>query len=1186
MAAEPGAVNMEQTLSTVVVAVRTVMSPTATQQQRAAAHQVCEEFREKSPACLECGVILAGQQNSAIIRHFGLQLMEHSIKFRWQEINDAQKETLKTKTLELIDQGTLNLLKEEVHVKDAVSRILVELMKRLWPQLWPDLFQKLHELCHRGPTQTELVLKVFLRLVEDIVAFQTLPGQRRREIMQTLTSTMHDIFKFFMDILDVYLNPPDSTSREEAVLVCQSVLSTLTGFVDWVSIIHIMEDNGRLLQLLCQMLSDQNMQLHAAECLLLIVSRKGKVEDRKPILVLFSPGAMKAVLDAAEAASRNLQDEHYYLFLKRLCQVLTEIGRQLWALWGQSNDIDKPQEFDTYLKALLAFTQHPSLTLRSYTFSLWTLFLRHAKISEDPLLLSFLPRLAEVCMTALYKYGLPSLNNSPSCEFSRIDFDSDEDFLAFYTKYRCDMAETIRSLTLLSPELTFKLALQWLQTELQKPVPADRQPCSLSSPEYLEWEALTVFTESVMLRLFQSDKPLPDMSLGIQLLTQLLTYQNQDPLIQSCVLSCMSALFPFLRHNPKSLPAVLEMIFASVVFTLPGQTKSTRSRAVKNVRQHACSVLVKICKEYPDILSPEFEHLYVCIKNIDADPEQLSQMERCILIEALIIVSNRFADFDRQSRFIAEVLAPVKQLWVSPQFTEAFSHPAKFMSYIGLDQKPVQPSSADTCGINRSHIMYCINMILACIKRTTWPTEISVAERGGFVLFKQEDGSVIFRSPATAHIQQFLDNLFALIKTFCCLWRPDFTKLRHAEFSKAYDLMENDRLAALGIQPPSVDNSDSFVNRQPLERMQNFISVAYDNCFHILGNAGQCLGHEFYRLPNLGPVLVSSVFCNLDHLPDYRLKPFIRILLSPFIVNCSQQYYASAAVPVLTAIFPSIFQRLSAKWVHIDQRVEEGLDEDESESQEVLEDQLTRQLTREYLDLIGTICFSRHSSKTEAVEEMAMEEGECPPPVHKNDRSISELGVLCLKNEVLIPSILLCVLNGLTWSDSTTCSKCAGLCWILVKQLLTDQIMTNEGAVHVLRSVLTGLRKHGHHDAIQANLVTLALTIYEEMHNQFSGLQELLVTVPDCSLEDVQNFEKIFLQNNTPQKAPSEKKKKDGFKKLIGGIIGKDLGQMFKREVHYKNLPPMFVRRRKKEQVELDNGDDLGLCALFKGDDV
>lgn len=35
-----------------------------------------------------------------------------------------------------------------------------------------------------------------------------------------------------------------------------------------------------------------------------------------------------------------------------------------------------------------------------------------------------------------------------------------------------------------------------------------------------------------------------------------------------------------------------------------------------------------------------------------------------------------------------------------------------------------------------------------------------------------------------------------------------------------------------------------------------------------------------------------------------------------------------------------------------------------------------------------------------------------------------------------------------------------------------------------------------------------------------------------------QNFEKNFLLNSTPQKAPSEKKKKESFKKLIGGAIG------------------------------------------------
>ena len=38
------------------------------------------------------------------------------------------------------------------------------------------------------------------------------------------------------------------------------------------------------------------------------------------------------------------------------------------------------------------------------------------------------------------------------------------------------------------------------------------------------------------------------------------------------------------------------------MFNLEGQTKGTRSRAVKNVRRHACCVLVKACKQYPKLL--------------------------------------------------------------------------------------------------------------------------------------------------------------------------------------------------------------------------------------------------------------------------------------------------------------------------------------------------------------------------------------------------------------------------------------------------------------------------------------------------------------------------------------------------------------------------------------------------------
>ena len=40
------------------------------------------------------------------------------------------------------------------------------------------------------------------------------------------------------------------------------------------------------------------------------------------------------------AANHESKDEYYYLFLKRLCQVLIELGKQLCALWVSNKNID------------------------------------------------------------------------------------------------------------------------------------------------------------------------------------------------------------------------------------------------------------------------------------------------------------------------------------------------------------------------------------------------------------------------------------------------------------------------------------------------------------------------------------------------------------------------------------------------------------------------------------------------------------------------------------------------------------------------------------------------------------------------------------------------------------------------------------------------------------------------------
>ena len=57
------------------------------------------------------------------------------------------------------------------------------------------------------------------------------------------------------------------------------------------------------------------------------------------------------------------------------------------------------------------------------------------------------------------------------------------------------------------------------------------------------------------------------------------------------------------------------------------------------------------------------------------------------------------------------------------------------------------------------------------------------------------------------------------------------------------------------------------------------ILTLYCFSYHILGNLGQSLGHEFYQAPNLAPLLTGSVLSNLNAVPDYRLRPILRILV-------------------------------------------------------------------------------------------------------------------------------------------------------------------------------------------------------------------------------------------------------------------------------------------------------------------
>ncbi|XP_072526309.1 exportin-5 [Salminus brasiliensis] len=1201
-----------------IKAVNVMMDPDSTHRYRQEALKFCEEFKEKCPFCVPCGLQLADKSQAAVVRHFGLQILEHVVKFQWNNMPQQDKVHLKNCTMELLTSGTYPILEEQSHIKDALSRIIGEMIKREWPQHWPDMLKEMETLTSYGETQTELVMLILLRLAEDVITFQTLPTQRRRDIQQTLTQNMGSIFAFLLTILQHHVDeyrrlkvlPGQELKAKAHCRVAVATLNTLAGYIDWVALFHITNENCQLLEILCLLLSEPELQLEAAECLLIAVSRKGKLEERKPLMVLFEDVAMHYILSAAQSADGANSDqpagagldEKRYIFLKRLCQVLCALGGQLCALVGSAVEVKVPVNLNKYMEAFLAFTTHPSQFLRSSTLTTWASIFRHEVLAKDPTLAQMAVKYMKATMTNLVKTGFPSKSDSPSCEYSRVDFDCDEDFIIFFNAYKAQQGEVVRQACKIAPFEAFQIAAEWLQYQLNSPLDTGNTKskngeglCTVLSPSVVQWEAMTFFAESVMGQLFKVlEKEKLPVDQGMELLQAVMNYDTRDPLILSCILSGLSALFPFVLDRPEFLPQVFFKMFPAITFELVDASKAPRTRAVKNVRRHACSSIIKMCRMYPEYLLPYFDMFYTQVKELFANELLLTQMEKCAMVEALVLLSNQFKDYEKQRAFLEELMAPVTARWLAEEMRSVLWDPASFLAFVGADRVISDPSDEDQMGINRSRISFCVYTILGVVKRARWPDDLQEAKAGGFVVDCTSTGAPIYRNPSKEPLLALLPNLLGFIRTLNSLFLPENMARLSETFSRAYDVLDVEKNLILSISQPAMDVYDTPVFKSSLERLQGFFCALYDNSYHIIGHAGTALQQDFFTIEGLGEQLVGSALIHLEHVPYHRLRPLLRMFMKPLVMSCPPDYYDSVLCPVLGILFAHLLQRLNFRWQIINQRTSECGPDDEEEcceesqvTQEMLEDQLVRLTTREVMDLLSVSCISRKypeqaGNKEDAdgdEEMMATDSSQLNVPQTSDE--LTELGKCILQNEDIYMTLLAISFNSLSWRDTANCQRVASqFCWALLRQVVGKNLLP-EAVSWLYVSVLKALQMHGQHDGCNAALTQLALLIYDALRPRYSELRAIMNQIPNIHPEQLEQFDQRTV-NPAGQKI-GEKKRKDQFKKLIAGTVGKPLGQQFKKEVHIRNLPALFKKVKPSKDI-VANSENTGLVSLFTPD--
>jgi len=704
---------------------------------------------------------------------------------------------------------------------------------------------------------------------------------------------------------------------------------------------------------------------------------------------------------------------------------------------------------------------------------------------------------------------------------------------------------------------------QWLRVSLSK-----------DSPDMVDLEAISTLLDNTFSKLVSIEQVQPVSHLAVPLLQLLLSHPTKSPTILSELLSCISALFCVVLLAPDALNPILARIFTPL--STPAAVPN-HSKEVRTLRRHSCSLLVKLGTKFPGILLPSFSYLQGEIARLNS-AELLSKMEYCTLTEALVIISNKLGNHDRQAIFLGELLKPVIAQLGSLE--SMYRDPGLLMDYVGLTSPPLNSDSkTDQFGANRSSIQMVINMVLAVARRAEAPQDQSTAQTGGFTV--PLGGQMVVRNPGGAHACSILRNILLLAHTLNRMFNPDCRSKLHPGFAKAFDLLEVDRNNMLGL-PGSRSAKNEVVYQvakltEQVTKMQNFVTELFENVHHLLSHYCTNIGSEFYHQPNLATYLTQSVFANLPGLPDFRLRAMNRTFIKSFITKCPVSCFTSVILPVLRQFCPFMLVHMKERWNYLAKvRENPSFDEDNTDSQEVLDDVLIRVMAREYMDTIKAILTSGKPSDIK---------NENSNPID-GPAALGILGEQALGDGTLSTCLVGTCLAALSWPDSPAASKACNLVELILPRLIEQGSLSPEDASSVMMTVLKAFQDMGHHEANNIALTHLALACYESLRPRFAGVREVFSQVPNCQPEDLQKFDARIIAGLNPAMKGGDKAKKDMFKKMIASLIGKETAKLHQKEIVIKNLPNHLLPQKVKAKTpsldeQTKNGEDTGLAGLF-----
>jgi exportin-5 len=480
-----------QALPLITDALNATLDPRVPNETRKQALQHLESYKY-APDAPNTGFLLADDWKYANeVRYFGLQLLEHAVRYRWNEWNAQQKEQIRQWVKFLAGS-----LREEdaAFLRAKTAQVWVEVAKRCWgggdaseEQGWPDMDQLLVNMWERPVSEKGTVNKLFVLYVletlsedvinkEDAVAGLRLDvlGDALNQIMAPpgLLNTLHSTWNandsskelrsgddgWFSRMLDFFhacvkqVRLGGDGAMMSAVAACAvKALQALRPTIAWINLKAALEVNVVECLFISFETEDVVLQTATTEVLYALLSRPYSSSWQDTWLRLIGTSLHQQRISLLRRSfewthTSPGDDNGKYTLQKKLSELLSVLADAVAQHPVLAGDSDA--NIPAFFNLLVVVLQSKSLVVSIPVLHSWTKLMSTQDQTVINLVLQALGTLVQTCSARLLRYeSLPNDVEDEITQFLDEDFDTTPERHAFLGNYRRYCVNIITNIT-------------------------------------------------------------------------------------------------------------------------------------------------------------------------------------------------------------------------------------------------------------------------------------------------------------------------------------------------------------------------------------------------------------------------------------------------------------------------------------------------------------------------------------------------------------------------------------------------------------------------------------------------------------------------------------------------------------------------------------------------------------------